>query len=325
MIPRVVLAPMAGGISTPALAAAVCEAGGLGILAAGYRTPDQVREEIAELRRRTEGPFGLNVLLVDERPVDREAVGRYAASLAPEAARYGVVLGEPRFDDDDRAEKVEIAAAERVPHVSFAFACPHPAEVEALHAAGAKVWVTVTEPGEAVVAREAGADVLVAQGVEAGGHRGTFDDAGPLGELGLLTLLRLVTPETDLPVVAAGGIMDAQAVYAALTAGAVAVQAGTAFMLCPEAGTRPAHREAFRTGEATALTRAFTGRRARGIVNRFLREHSAEAPAAYPHVHHLTRPLRGTGEGEVLHLWAGQGFRLARAEPAADVVRRLAR
>ena len=316
---------MAGGISTPALAAAVSEAGGLGVLAAGYQTPDAVREEIAEVRRRTDKPFGLNVLLVDELPVDTAAVERYATTLAAEAEEYGVALGEPRFDDDHRAEKLDLAAAEHVPHVSFAFASPHPAEVEALHAAGAKVWVTVTEPGEAVIARESGADILVAQGVEAGGHRGTFDDEAPMGELGLLTLLRLVTREVDLPVVAAGGIMDSEGVDAALAAGAVAVQVGTAFMLCPEAGTRPAHREAMRTGEATALTRAFTGRRARGIVNRFLTEHSAEAPAAYPHVHHLTRPLRATGERELLHLWAGQGFRLARAEPAADVVRRLAR
>lgn len=324
-IPLVVQAPMAGGPSTPALAAAVCEAGGLGVLAAGYRTPDEVREEIAELRRRSDGAFGVNLLLVEDRPVDTGALERYAAGIAPDARRHGVTLGDPRFDDDHRAAKVELAARERVPHVSFAFGCPQPAEVELLRAAGAKVWVTVTEPEEAVLAEAAGADVLVVQGVEAGGHRGTFEDVDGTGEVGHIALLRLVEHATGLPLVAAGGIMDAARVRVARAAGAAAVQAGTAFMLCPEAGTRPAHREAFATGETTALTRAFTGRRARGIVNRFLAEHSADAPAAYPHLHHLTRPLRATGEQEVLHLWAGQGFRLARAEPAADVVRRLAR
>jgi nitronate monooxygenase len=324
-IPLIVQAPMAGGPSTPALAAAVCEAGGLGVLAAGYRTPDEVHEEIADLRERTDGPFGLNLLLVEEKAVDEDAIARYAAEIAPEAERHGVELGDPHFDDDHRAAKIALAADERVPHVTFAFACPHPEEVETLHAAGTTVWVTVTEPGEAVLARDAGADVLVAQGTEAGGHRGTFEDDEPAGEVGLLTLLRLVREEVDLPLVAAGGIMDADGVHAARAAGADAVQVGTAFMLCPEAATRPAHREAMRTGETTAITRAFTGRRARGIVNRFLTEHSAGAPTAYPHLHHLTRPLRATGEREVLHLWAGQGFRLAREEPAADVVRRLAR
>ena len=324
-IPQVVLAPMAGGPSTPELTAAVSGAGGLGFLAAGYRTTDQVREDIRATRALTDRPFGLNLLLVAEQPVDDAAVAAYAEELRPEAERYGVELGTPRYDDDDRAAKVALAAEERVPVVSFAFACPTEREIEDLHRAGVEVWATVTEPEEARVARDAGADALVVQGVEAGGHRGTFGDEDGAGQIGLLALLRLVADAVDLPLVAAGGIMDRAGIDAALAAGAVAAQLGTAFLLCPEAGTRPAHRAALRTAERTALTRAFTGRTARGLVNRFLAEHSATAPAAYPQVHHLTRPIRATGEHDALHLWAGQGFRLAREAPAADLVRELSR
>jgi nitronate monooxygenase len=318
---------MAGGPSTPQLAAAVSEAGGLGFLAAGYKAPDAVREDLRAARALTGRPLGLNLLYVVERPVDDAAIERYARSLAGEADRLGVALGTPRFDDDHRAEKLALAAEERVPVVSFAFACPTPDEVDALHAAGADVWVTVTEPAEALEAADAGAGALVVQGVEAGGHRGTFDDADATGEIGLLALLRLVATETPLPLVAAGGIMDREGVAAVLQAGAVAAQLGTAFMLCPEAGTSPAHRAAFRTATGTALTRAFTGRRARGLVNRFLREHDAAAPAAYPHVHALTAPLRAAaraaGDADAMHLWAGQGFRLAREVPAARLVAEL--
>ena len=328
-IPRIVGAPMAGGPTTPRLAAAVSEAGGLGFLAAGYKTPDAVRADLAEARRLTSRPVGLNLLSVVERPVDEDAVARYAETLRPEAERYGVVLGEPRFDDDHRAAKLALAAEEGVEVVSFAFACPSAEEVAALQDAGADVWVTVTEPHEAVAAAEAGADALVVQGAEAGGHRGTFDDADGAGETVLLDLLPRVAAETGLPLVAAGAIMDRAGVRAALAAGAVAVQAGTAFMLCPEAGTSAAHRAAMATPGETALTRAFTGRRARGIVNRFMREHETDAPAAYPHVHALTAPLRAAareaGDPDAMHLWAGEGFALARAVPARAVVEELGR
>jgi nitronate monooxygenase len=245
-----------------------------------------------------------------------------------EVERYGVALGEPRGDDDHRAAKLDIAIEERVPVVSFAFDCPAPAEVDALHDHGAEAWVTVTEPGEARHAAEAGADALIVQGVEAGGHRGSFADTDGAGEVPLERLLGLVRRETDLPLIAAGGIMDGAGIAAALRAGATAASLGTAFLLCPEAGTHPAHREALHTGTGTALTRAFSGRRARGIVNRFLHEHSAGAPSAYPQVHHLTTPLRAAareaGDGDGFNLWAGTGFRAAREVPAGELVTVLA-
>ncbi|MEX5718999.1 NAD(P)H-dependent flavin oxidoreductase [Geodermatophilus maliterrae] len=323
----IVQAPMAGGPSTPELAAAVSEAGGLGFLAAGYRTPSAVADEIGTLRALTGERFGVNVF-VPGPPGDADAVRRYARELRADAGRWGVDLGEPRTDDDAWEAKVDLLVEERVPVVSFTFGLPRPDMVAALHHAGATVLVTVTTPQEAVAARDVGADALTVQGVEAGGHRGDFLDQDGAGEYGLLTLLRLVARAVDLPLVAAGGLVDGPSVAAVHVAGAEAAQLGTAFLRCPEAGTSPVHREALTTYDRTALTRAFSGRRARGLVNRFLAEHSATAPAAYPQVHHLTTPLRAAarkaGDPDVINLWAGQGHPLVEALPAGELVRRLA-
>jgi nitronate monooxygenase len=316
----VVQAPLAGGPSTVELAAAVCDAGGLGFLAAGYKPTDAVAADIASLRSLTPRPFGLNLFAPPTAAADPEAVARYAATLPGP-------LGQPRRDDDEWDAKLELVAAERVPVVSVTFGCPERPVVDALQAAGSSVWVTVTRAGEAVRAREAGADALVVQGVEAGGHRGSFDDA-EAGEEGLLALLQTVGAAVDLPLVATGGIATRAGVEAVLAAGAAAAQLGTAFMLAPEAGTAPAHRDAVASDAPTALTRAFTGRLARGIVNRFMLDHDADAPSAYPEVHHLTAPMRAAararGDADGFHLWAGQAHELARAEPAADIVRGVA-
>jgi nitronate monooxygenase len=189
------------------------------------------------------------------------------------------------------------------------------------------VWVTVTTPQEAASAARVGADALVVQGAEAGGHRGSFDDAAP-GEIGLLALLQLVAATVDLPLIAAGGLATGRAIAAVLAAGASAAALGSALMLTPEAATSAPHRAALAAGADTALTRAFTGRLARGLDNRFLREHGPGAPSAYPEIHHVTAPLRAAGrergDADVVNLWAGQTHALASAEPAADVVRRLA-
>ena len=322
----IVQAPMAGGPSAPALAAAVSEAGGLGFLAAGYKTPPAVREEIGQLRALTGQRFGVNVF-VPGPPGDEDAVRRYAAELQAEAERWGVGLGEPKADDDAWEAKVAVLVEEQVPVVSFTFGLPRPDMVEALHAAGATVLVTVTTPLEAVAARDAGADALIVQGIEAGGHRGGFHDEDGVGEYALLVLLRLVARAVDLPLVAAGGIMDGPALAAALVAGAEAAQLGTAFLCCPEAGTSPAQRAAMTHYQQTALTRAFSGRRARGLVNRFLAEHTPTAPVAYPQVHHLTTPLRAAarqaGDPDGMSLWAGQAHPLVETLPAGELVHRL--
>ena len=318
----IVQAPMGGGISTTALAASVCEAGGLGFLAAGYREPDAVAAEVAELRSMTDQPFGLNLFAPSGSPADPAAVERYAARIAHEGE-----LGEPRHDDDHFEAKLALAAELAVPVVSTTFGSPTAAQVEQLHAAGCAVWVTVTAPAEAELALAAGPDALVLQGFEAGGHRGAFDDLAP-EDLGLLTLLRLVAAITDLPLVASGGISDGAGIAAVLAGGAAAAQLGTAFMLCPEAATSPAHRAAIESDAPTDVTRAFSGRRARGIVNRFMREHTDVAPSAYPEVHHLTAPLRRaareSGDPDRLHLWAGQSHAHARSIPAATLIKDLA-
>jgi nitronate monooxygenase len=317
----IVQAPMGGGPSTPALAAAVAEAGGLGFLAAGYKPVDAVRADIDALRGLTDRPFGVN-LFAPPAP-EADAVEAFADELRGEAERYGAPVGEPRHDDDGWEAKLALMRELEVPVVSFTFGCP-PADV--LAGLG-ETWVTVTTPAEARTAAAVGADALVVQGVEAGGHRGSFDDAAP-GEIGLLALLQLVRAAVELPLVATGGIATGRGVAAVLAAGAAAAQLGTAFMLCPEAATAPAHRDAIAGAGETALTRAFTGRAARGVVNRWMREHAAGAPSAYPDVHHLTAKIRAAareqGDPDGFHLWAGQAHELAEAVPAGELVQRFA-
>jgi nitronate monooxygenase len=322
----IVQAPLAGGPSTPELTAAVSRAGGLGFLAAGYKTADVARADIARARELTSAPFGVNLFFLSEAAVDHERVSLYARRLDPEARRYGIELGEARFEDDAFDAKLALVLAERPSIVSFTFGCPPPEVVERLHEREIAVWVTVTEVEEALVARDAAADALIVQGVEAGGHRGSFEDSDGRGEIALLPLLRLVARAVDLPLVASGGIADGASVAAALAAGARAAQVGTGFLRSPEAATSRPHRDALARAGRTALTRAFTGRRARGIVNRFLSDHGADAPSAYPHVHHLTSPLRAAareaGDRETINLWAGQAYPLAEELPAGDLVRR---
>lgn len=321
--PTVVLAPLAGGPSTPELAAAVSNAGGLGFVAAGYLSADELAARIAQARRLTDGPLAVNVFVLARPEVDFEAVAAYARELEPDARRLGVELGEPRFDDDQLAAKLE-AASGAVEVLSTTFGCLPPAAVASLQAAGTSVWATVTTPEEARAARDAGVDALVVQGTEAGGHGGSWEDRGepvPLREL-----LVAIGAAVDLTLVAAGGIADRDGAAAALEAGASAVQVGSAFLLAPEAGTSEPHRRALAAGRETALTRAFTGRRARGIVNELMRRHP-DAPSAYPHIHHLTAPLRAAaraaGDAESINLWAGVNHGRAEARPAAEIVARL--
>ncbi len=320
----VVQAPLSGGPSTPELAAAVSGAGGLGFLAAGYKSPTALSSEIERVRELTDAAFGVNLFVLEEGAVDRPALERYRDALAVDAARHGAELGELRFDDDELAAKVEVLERARVPVVSTAFGCPTPALVDRLHRAGSAVWVTIGAPAEVSGAVAAGADALVVQGTEAGGHRGGLDERS---ELALIPLLRLVARETELPLVAAGGIADGASVAAVLVAGAAAAQIGTAFLRTNEAGTSAPHRAALARDAPTAITRAFTGRRARGIVNDFMRAHP-NAPSGYPQIHHLTAPLRAAaravGDGEAINLWAGQAYPLAEELPAAELVRKLA-
>jgi nitronate monooxygenase len=323
----IVQAPMAGGPSTPALAAAVCEAGALGFLAGGYRSGEEMRQEISTLRAQTRRPFGVNVFMPPVPGADPETIEAYARRLAPLAEEAGVELGEPSFNDDEFEEKCSVLAEDPPAVVSFTFGCPDEALVAALRSAGAEVWVTITDAEEAGAAARAGAGALVVQGAEAGGHRGSFIDRPERLDYGLLALLQIVREEVELPLIASGGIATGAGIAAVLALGAVAAQLGTAFMLCPEAGTSEAHKQALSSVRPTGLTRAFSGRLARGIVNQLQDEHSAAAPLAYPQVHHLTSPLRAhgrkVGNEDVINLWAGEAHALAEARPAAEVVAKL--
>ncbi|WP_017537372.1 nitronate monooxygenase [Nocardiopsis halophila] len=325
----VVGAPMAGGASTPELVAAVNEAGGMGFLAGGYASPDALASRIARTRELTGRPFGVNLFVPGPDTADRERVQAYAREIAPEMDALGAAAGEPRWSDDDYPAKLALLLEDPVPVVGFTFGAPAAAEAAALHTAGSAVMVTVTTPDEARAAAQAGADALCVQGAEAGGHQGSFDDAEER-TLPLLDLLGRVREAVDLPLVAAGGIGDAAAVRKVLSHGAVAAQVGTVLLRTDESGASAAHKRALadEVFPGTAVTRAFSGRRARGLVNRFLSAHTSEAPAAYPQVHYLTGPMRAAaakeGDTDRLHLWAGTAYRSAEECPAADVVRSLA-
>jgi nitronate monooxygenase len=324
----ILLAPLAGGPSTPSLVAEASEADAFGFLAAGYLTAQRLAEQLTELRLLTARPFGVNVFSPPSAPADPGSYADYVSEIRQWAAARGLPVGEPRFHDDHFAEKLDLLTDDPVAVVSFTFGMPDAVTVRRLHEAGSEVWVTVTSPREASIAVEGGADLLVAQGIEAGGHRGCFEDDEAAPAHSLPALLGLLAG-TSRPLVATGGIVSGEGIAAALAAGARAAQLGTAFLLCPEAGTSEPHRQALRDGGApTRLTRAFTGRTARGILNQFMLDHDATAVVAYPEIHELTQPFRQAarvaGDGSVINLWAGEGYPLIRELPAAELVRLLA-
>ncbi|MEW2284632.1 nitronate monooxygenase [Streptomyces sp. NPDC047841] len=329
----IVQAPMAGGVSVPQLAAAVSEAGGLGFLAAGYKTADGMYQEIKQLRGLTSRPFGVNLFMPQPEHAESGAVDLYAHQLAGEAAWYETELGDPDSGRDDGYDaKLAVLLDDPVPVVSFHFGVPPREVFDKLHRVGTFTLVTATTAEEARAVERAGADAVIAQGVEAGGHQGTHrdlpenDGAG----VGLLSLLAQVREAVRIPVVAAGGVMRGGQIAAVLAAGASAAQLGTAFVAAHESGAHPLHKRALTDPlfPRTELTRAFTGRPARALVNRFLREHGRYAPAAYPEVHHLTAPLRKAAakaeDAQGMAMWAGQGHRMARELPAGRLVEVLA-
>lgn len=325
----VVLGPMAGGAGTPALAAAVTNAGGLGFLAAGYKSTGQLGDQVTELRALTSGDFGVNLFVPEPDTADWTDLGTYRQRLSAHAEELGTEPGEPAWSDDAWEAKLDLLYADPVPVVSFTFGCPPANVVDDLHGVGTFVIGTVTSVAEAAQAEAAGVDALCVQGREAGGHQASFDDTEER-TTPLLDLLVEVGSQTGLPLIGAGGVMTPEHLRAVLDAGAIAAQLGTAFLRTPESGAKPGHKDALvdpRFSE-TKVTRAFSGRRARGLVNAFLREHDESAPAGYPHVHYVTSPLRAAagraGDVERINMWAGVRHDLAVAQPAADVVAEVA-
>ncbi|MBQ0831924.1 nitronate monooxygenase family protein [Marinobacter sp.] len=328
----VIQAPMAG-VATPQLAAAVTNAGGLGSLGLGASSADQAREMIEQTQALTAGPFNVNVFC--HQPALRNA-GSEAAwldHLAPLFAEAGIAppssLKEiyTSFIEDKKTQEVLLELKPTV--VSFHFGLPAAEYLAALKEAGIYTMATATCSAEAAEIEAAGIDAIVAQGIEAGGHRGIFNTDATDECLSTAVLVRLLARQTTLPIIAAGGIMDGFAMKAALELGAAAVQFGTAFVLCPESSANNAYREALKSGRSaqTRLTKVLSGRPARGIVNRLItfgEEKNSPPTAGYPVTYDATKRLNAAasklGNHEFAAQWAGQGAPLARELPAADLV-----
>ena len=331
----VIQAPMAG-VSTPAMAAAVSNAGALGSVAVGATDAAGAHAMIEAVRAQTDRPFNVNLFTHAPARADAAKEVAWLATLAPLFRHYGA---DPpaglreiyrSFVEDDAMLAVLIDLAPQV--VSFHFGLPDGKRIVALKQAGCLLLASVTSLGEAQAARAAGIDFLVAQGYEAGGHRGMFDPETTDDRLGTLALTRLLTVRSGLPVIAAGGIMDGQGISAALELGAVAAQLGTAFIACPESSADAAYRALLMSEAArhTIMTRAISGRPARCLPNRFTAwgEECGREPPAYPIAYDAGKALNAAAKAQGEHgygaQWAGQGAPLARALPAAELIAVLA-
>ncbi|OBI18864.1 2-nitropropane dioxygenase [Mycobacterium sp. E2462] len=322
----VLAAPMAGGPSTPALAAAVTDSGGLGFLAGGLVTPDGLSDAIVQTRDLTAGPVGVNLFVPQPRVADADELARFAAHLAPLARECGTELGEPRHDDDHWDAKLDVVCDLRPEVVSFTFGPPGRDTCRRLRELGIVTVATVTTVAEALIAVGDGVDALVVQGPAAGGHRATYDARQPPAADPLDTVVAELVDRFACPVIAAGGVGDAADVRRLRKAGAAAVQVGTAFLLADEAGTNPLYRSALRDPEftRTVITRAFTGRYARALANRFVETYDGYAVCGFPEIARMTAPLQAAslraGDPHGVAMWAGSGFRAATAGPAGDIV-----
>jgi nitronate monooxygenase len=331
----IIQAPMAG-VSTPQLAAAVSNAGGLGSLGIGASTADQARQMIEEARSLTRRPFNVNVFchLPAQRDAEREAAWlRYLAPLFAEAgSEPPAALNEiySTFIEDDSV--LELLIDLRPAVVSFHFGLPSADRIRALREAGIVTLASATSLREAALIEQAGVDAIVAQGIEAGGHRGVFDPEAVDERLSTAVLVRLLVERTKLPLIAAGGIMDGQGIRAALDLGAAAAQLGTAFVLCPESAANANYRTNLKGERAatTRLTSVLSGRPARGMVNRLIAFGEAPGsppPAPYPVAYDAAKQLNAAaaklGNNEFAAHWAGQGAPLARELPAAQLVQTL--
>ncbi len=328
----IIQAPMAG-VSTPQLAAAVSNAGGLGSLGIGASTAAQAARMIEDTRALTSRPFNINVFCHEPAARDAQAEAAWLRHLEPcfaeASAPAPAVLEEIYQSFNDGTEIFELLLHKRPAVVSFHFGLPSREQIRALRAAGICTLATATSVQEAARIEDNGIDAIIAQGIEAGGHRGVFDPDRPDEHLGTFVLLRQLLKQTTLPVIAAGGIMDGQGIQAALTAGAAAAQLGTAFILSPESSATPAYRTALKSeaASATRLTRVFSGRPARGIANPFIthcEKPGSPRPPAYPVAYDAAKQLHAAaaklGNSDFAAHWAGQGAVLARELPAAQLI-----
>jgi nitronate monooxygenase len=328
----IVQAPMAGGVTTPAMVAEVSSAGALGSVGAAYLSPQEIDEFCAEVRARTAAPFGLNLFApLAPQPSDPEVLAETAPIL--DAFRAELGLSAPPAPRTPPSFEAQFEAALRCrPAVfSFAFGLLPKEAMRALRAQSCVIVGTATTVDEAIALEEAGVDVICAQGAEAGGHRGTFLGTFEDGLVGTMALVPQVVARVRVPVLAAGGIMDGRGIAAAMALGAAGAQLGTAFMCCPEASTPAPHRAALRSEAArrTVVTRAFSGRAARGIRNRFSDAFEGRRVPSFPEHQGRTSDIRAAatrqGRTDIMQLWAGQGAPLVREMPARELVEALVR
>jgi len=330
----IVQAPMAG-VQGSALAVAVSNAGGLGSLPCAMLGLDALRDELAAIKAQTRQPFNVNFFCHAPPDPDAEREAAWRAALRPYYDEYGidasdVAAGPARAPFGTGA--ADVLDALKPPVVSFHFGLPAAGLLARVRALGAKILCSATTVDEARWLEAQGVDAIIAQGLEAGGHRGIFLTDDLTTQTGTMALVPQLVRAVNLPVIAAGGIADARGVAAAMALGAAGVQIGTAYLLCPEAATSAVHRAALQSAAArhTALTNVFTGRPARGIVNRIVRELGPISPAApaFPLAAAAIAPLRAKAEsrgcGDFSPLWSGQNAGGCKAVPAADLTRELA-
>jgi nitronate monooxygenase len=330
----IIAAPMAGA-GTPELAIAVAEAGGLGSLPCAMLSVEHAREAMARIRQRTSRPLNLNFFCHTPPKMDATREAAWRARLAPYYVELGLDPAAPvpassrkPFDD----EFCILVETHKPEVVSFHFGLPEPALLDRVKRTGARIISSATTVAEARWLESHGCDAIIAMGSEAGGHRGSFLSDDMARQVGTFALVPQVADAVRVPVIAAGGVADARGIVAALALGAAAVQIGTAYLFCPEAKVAPLHLQALQTAadDETAITNVFTGRPARSIVNRLMREIgplSAIAPE-FPLAAGALAPLRAkaepAGSRDFMSLWSGQAARLARALPAGELTRRLA-
>jgi nitronate monooxygenase len=327
----IIQAPLAGGGDTPELVAAVCNAGAMGFIGAAYLTSKQIEDAAKAVRAKTQRPFGINLFAPIPNPALRDPTATLAR-LAPYFAELGLPAPSlPKSIAVPFNEQLPAALESGASAFSFTFGELPAHAVQAIKSRSMFLIGTATTVEEAIALEKSGVEAIVTQGSEAGGHRGSFACEFASGMVGSISLVPQIVDAVGVPVIASGGIMDGRGIVAALALGASAVQMGTAFLTCHEAGVPDAYKQAILTAheDLTRITRAFSGRPARGIVNRFMNEmESDDVILPFPLQNALTRPLRTAaakqGRAEFLSLWAGQGVRLARRQSAQQLIARLA-